>query len=174
MTKTERDELRRLLRSRFKVLRADVQARKAEMMTDLEARVEAEFVAADVAYDDAMVLVKLAVDEANRRVNDICRDLYGREQWGDKYDRVLVQSSTLPRPGVSERRERRLNGAAEIDKQVARALVELERRENELLTQLATSALESAEAQAFFNRIPSVSELVPAYRLAEIAAMGDQ
>lgn len=168
MTKSEREELRRLLRSRFKVLRADVAARQAELEVELSAQIQAEFAASDKAYDDASYQLRMAVDEANRKANDIGRELYGPDEWGVKNDRVLIQSFALPRPGKAERFHRTNQGRTDIERRVKAALLELDRQENELLTDLATSALESTEAREFFNRIPSATELVPAYRLREI------
>lgn len=168
MNKNEREELRRLLRARFKVLRADVAARRAELVVELDEQVVAEYAAADKAFDDAMYQIKLAVDEANRKANDLCRELWGREVWGEKHDRTVVKAAPLDKPGVTERQQRRARGLAEIDRQVKAALLELDRRENELLTELATSALASTEAKAFFGRIPTVTDLVPAYRLQQI------
>lgn len=168
MTKAEREELRRLLRSKFKVLRADVAARKAELEADLTRQVEAEFAASDKAYDDAMYQLRMAADEANRKANDIGRQLWGREKWGEKHDRQIITTAAIDRPGKTERWQRTNQGRADIEQRVKAALLELDRQENELLTDLATSALESAEARAFFQRIPSVTELVPAYRLRQI------
>lgn len=169
MTKAEREELRRLLRSRFKVLKADVAARKTELEVELDNQVRASFEASDQAYDVAMYKLKLAVDEANRVANDIGRELYGPDTWGVKHDRTVVTAQALEKPGMNERRRQKMRGMLEIDRRVAAALLELDRQENILLTDLATSALESTESRAFFNRIPSASELVPAYRLQELA-----
>jgi hypothetical protein len=168
VNKGEREELRRLLRSRFKVLKADVQARKAELEVELGRQLDAEFAASDKAYDDAEYRIKLAADEANRVANDIGRELWGRDEWGEKYDKPIIACAKIDKPGRRERWERTNKGRVEIERRVMAALLQLDRQENELLTELATSALESAEAKQFFNRIPSVTELVPAYRLREL------
>lgn len=168
MNKGEREELRRLLRSRFKVLRADVAARKAELQKELQAQIVAEYAAMDKMYDEVQFAVGQAADEANRKINDLCRELYGREIWGERHDRRMIAVTDLPKPGLNERAQRRRAGEAEIETRVTAALLQLDRRENELLMELATSALESAQAREFFDRIPAVTELVPAYRLAEI------
>lgn len=165
MTKAERDELRRLLRGRFKMLRSDVAARRAELEEELRVQVEQHFAAMDKAYDDAMYQLRLAVDEANRKANDLGRQLHGVETWGAKFDRQIVQCQLIPKPGLVERNTMLTRGHAAIENRVRKALLELDRQENELLTDLATSALESAEAKAFFERMPTVSELVPAYRI---------
>lgn len=168
MNRTERDELRRLLRARFKLLRTDVAARKAELERELQEQIAERFAHLDKAYDDAMYQLKLAVDEANRKANDIGRELWGREKWGAKHDRTVVQAKMIDKPGVGERVEMHRLGRSEIDRRVKDALLRLERQENELLTELATSALESVQARQFLGRIPSVTEMVPAYRLKEI------
>jgi hypothetical protein len=168
LTKSEREELRRLLRARFKVLRADVAARQTELEAELADQIEAQFRVADKAYDDLMFKLKMIVDDANRQANDICRELWGREQWGEKTDRAIIGASPIDKPGRRERATLRNQGTADINRRVRAALVELERQENALLTDLAVTALESAEAQGFFAGIPSVSELVPSYRLKEL------
>lgn len=161
--------MRSLLRARFKVLRTDVKAREAELWVALEQQVEAEYAAVDKKYDDAMFQLQLAVDEANRKANDIGRELWGREKWGETHDRTVISARGIDKPGVAERRQRMQAGRLEIERQVQAALLELDRQENQLLTDLATSALESSESREFFDRIPTVTELVPAYRLREIA-----
>lgn len=170
MNKSEREELRRLLRARFKLLRTDVDARKAELEVELQEQAKQATAAAGKAYDDLKFQLGQAVDEANRKANDLCRELYGREEWGEKYDKTIVGIAVqLPTPWEKDRRMMIHRGRAEIEARVRKALLELARQENELLTELATSALESADSRAFFARIPSVSELVPSYRLKELA-----
>lgn len=170
MNKTEREELRRLLRGRFKMLKADVAAREAELTQALQRDVEEQFAAMDRAYDDAMYRLQLAVTEANRVANDVGRGLFGLDSWGTKTDKAMVSCQSMPKPGQRERREAMMRGMAEIERRVKTALRELDRQEYELLTELATSALESSEAKSFFARLPTVSELVPSYRLGEIGS----
>jgi hypothetical protein len=62
----------------------------------------------------------------------------------------------------------------DIDAVEARARHELATTENNLLTELLSATLESAEAQAFMARIPTVSSLmVPTARLAELVGLGE-
>lgn len=168
MNKSEREELRRLLRARFKLLRSDVAARSAELELELSEQIKARHAQRDREYDDAMFRLQQVVDEANRAANDIGRDIHGKEVWGVKADRTVISCTGIGKAGVRERAQAQTSGQKEINNRVRSALLELERQENELLTELATSALESAEAREFFARIPSVSELVPAYRLKEL------
>lgn len=163
ITKAERGELRTLIRQRFKVLRSDVEARRAELVAELERRIAAKFAAEDKAWEDSMYLIKEAVRDANRKANDILRgmDLDGYPSDCD-YD--LVMSRAVAQP-TKKRVELRRQGGAQIESQVKVAYLQLDRQENELLTRLLVGALESEEARAFLGEIPTVSSLVPADRL---------
>jgi len=177
MNKTERDELRRVIRARFKVLRSDVEQRKAELLAELEARITAQFAEQDKQWADAVFLIEEAGREANRKANDILRGLdWGADSTYDprnEYPVISSKSVSSYKP-TREQAALRVQGARAIDAKVKAALLELERREVDLLAELATTALESAEAKAFMVRIPTVSELVPASRLLEIeASLGD-
>lgn len=169
MNKSERTELRGIIRRRMKVLRADIEARRRELYLDIDAQLERDYEADIKRWDDLQFLIGQAVDEANRKVNDLYRQHYGREVWGDKADRQLVTARTMESP-QRERRAEMGQRRARVDATVAAAHVELDRREADILEELATGALESAEAQEFLARIPKVSELVPASRLEELTA----
>lgn len=169
MNKTERIELRGIIRRRMKVLRADIEARRRELYLDIDAQLDREYEADVKQWDDLQFLVGQARDEANRKVNDLYRQHYGREVWGDKADKALV-SVQAPAGPKRERTIEKTQRRARVDATVAAAYVEMDRREADLLEELATGALESAEAKEFLARIPKVSELVPASRLEELAA----
>jgi hypothetical protein len=176
VNKTERDELRRIIRARFKVLRCDVEQRKAELHAELEASITAQFAAQDKQWADAKFLIEEAAREANRKANDVLRSLNvedGRYDPRNEYSVISARSVDHVMP-TRERAALSRQGVRDIEAKVKAALLELERREVDLLAELATTALESAEARAFMVRIPTVSELVPASRFAEIeAAFGE-
>lgn len=164
ITKAERQQLATLVRQRFKVLRADVAARKAELELELRERVAARFAAQDKQYQDVMYLVRQAADEANRKANDILRGCGLWEDYPTKSDYEIVMVRPIGSPRTD--RGRLINqGSAAIEAQVKNALLELDRKENELLTQLLVDALESDAAKGFLAQIPIVSSLVPADRL---------
>ncbi len=170
ITKSEREELRRLLRARFKLLRTDVAAREVELQQELDRQVTERYAVAEKRYDEAMFAVQQALDEANRKINDVGRELHGADKWGLKHDRRMVAlTDRILNPAARERHDAHVEGAQEIKARVKKALLSLEREETQLLTELATTALESTESRAFFDRIPTVSELVPAYRMKELS-----
>jgi hydroxylamine reductase (hybrid-cluster protein) len=171
ITKGERAELRSLIRQRFKVLRADVEARKAELAAELQERITAKFAAEDKAWADAMFLVGEAVREANRKANDVLRGL-DIDALDTSREYSIVIAKTIAKP-VAERNILTRNGTTRIEAQVKSALLQLDRQEADLLTRLVAGALESDEARAFLGEIPTVSALVPADRLLELVGQLD-
>lgn len=169
MNKTERDELRRLIRARFKVLRSDVEQRKAELITELDQEIAARFADVDKRWKDAMFVIEKIRLEANGQINQVYRDLIGKDEYGTAMDHNLVTIRHIGQPH-NNRGHMRNVGIQRIEARCKAALLELERREVELLSDLATSALESTEARTFMGRIPTVTDLVPAARLREIEA----
>lgn len=168
INKTERQELKSIVRQQMKVLRAEVEQRKAELLADVDEQIAEKFTDDDKRWADAAHLAHEAVMEANRKVNDAYRDLVGERH----VERMYVGAS-LPQKPARERTVLRHMAASRIDEQVRGALLRLQRQEADLLRTLAVGALESSEAQAFLSQIPTVSELVPAARLAELEASLD-
>lgn len=166
ITKGERTELRSLVRSQFKVLRAEVEQRKAEMIADLHAQLNDRYAVWDKQWSDAMFLAQEATLEANRKVNDLLREMIdqpdgGRSEW-------LLVHFAAPRKPDRNRAELYRLGLSRIDADVRAAQLRLDRDEADLLRTLAIGALETAEAHSFLAGIPTVGELVSAARLAEL------
>lgn len=166
ITKGERAELRSLIRQRFKVLRADVEARRAELEAELEERITARFSDEDKQWSDAMFLIKEAAREANRQANDILRGL-NFEQMDASRDFEIVAARDIRQP-KAERNVLRTNGSKRINAQVRNAQLQLDRQEADLLTRLVAHGLDSEDARAFLGEIPTVSALVPADRLLQL------
>lgn len=167
ITKGERAELRTLIRQRFKVLRADIEARHAELASELQQRITARYADEDKAWSDAMYLIEEAAREANRKANDVLRGLNLDGLDLDGKDYVIIGARSINKP-TRERSKLHHEGNARIDVQVKAALLQLDRAENDLLTRLVVGALESDEARGFLAEIPTVSALVPADRLLEL------
>lgn len=167
ITKAERAELRSIVRQQFKVLRAEVEQRRAEMQVEFEQQITERFASADHDWSDLMHVVQEAVLEANRKINDA---LYakGYEVKGSS-EQMWVSPPRLQQPSADKMQLRRV-ADARIHAQVKAALLKLDRDEADLLRTLAIGAIESDEAREFLAAIPTVSELVPAARLAELEA----
>lgn len=168
ISKTERAELRSLIRQRFKVLRAEVEARRAELAVELEQRITDRFAAEDKRWSDAMFLIAEAAREANRKANDILRGL-DIDGYDSSRELDIVQARPIGKP-TAERSVMLRNGTKRIEAQVKGALLQLDGQEADLLTRLVANGLESDEARAFLGEIPTVSALVPADRLLALEA----
>lgn len=169
----ERRELRSVVRQQFKVLRAEVEQRRAELAAEAAEQVRRKYAAADKQVDDLNWRIEQIVDQANKDIRDAVKAVQSGSEGGQ-----WTWSGASRPPHIAHKNKDRyaLNSAltAGIDATAKQALLGLERQEADLLRQLALDALESEEAQAFLSRIPAVSDLVPASRLLEIEAEFDE
>jgi hypothetical protein len=166
LTKTERSELKSLIKQRFRVLREEVDQRRAELLSELENQIGDRYSEDDKAWADAAFLIEEAAREANRKANDVMRGLLGDRWPGEK----LLVYGQMPRRPASARSDLRIAGAKRVEAQVKAARHALSRQEVDLLTELTADAIESDAAMKFLRSIPTVSELVPAVRLLELEA----
>lgn len=173
ITPGERRELRAVVRAQLKVLRTEVKQREAELMAQAEALLVDRYRDEDKRIDDLNFAIAEIGRKAAREVEDLMRaagEIESGGRWRAR-DHVTVY-------GVSRKSEDRvqLRRAMEagVKEQVAQALLALDRQEANLLRELAMDGLQSAAARAFLTRIPTVGELVPSARLAEIESTFDQ
>lgn len=173
MTQAERRELRSVVRSQFKVLRGEVEQRRRELAAEAAGQVRRKYAASDKQVDDLNWRLEQITDQANKDIRDAVKAVQGESDGG-----LWNWSGPVRAPRVAHEHEDRyaLNNALTtgITAQAQAALLTLERQEADLLRQLALGALESDEARKFLAAIPSVGELVPASRLAEIEASFDE
>lgn len=176
MSKSERAELRSVTRQQFKVLRDEVRQREKELLATIEAEMADRYREQDKARADVgFVLGQIAL-EANRKANDLLRehaDATGGEPAPDGHDFNLFHQPKIRWP-ENDRYSLREQAHRELTARVSGAVARLNRQEADLLRELALDAIESEEAHRFLANIPSVSELVPATRLAALeASLGD-
>lgn len=172
MTAGERRELRTVVRQRMKVLRADVEQRRMELLADAERRLMDRYREQDKAIDDLNFRIQQIVDQASKDITDAIVAVRGDQDGVSVRRPVQLQ---VPRVGSYTEDRRQLHRAmvAGVEAQVKNALLKLDRQEADLLQTLALSSLETDAAREFLGAIPSVGELVPAARLAEIEAAFD-
>lgn len=169
MTKTERNELRSIVKTQFKVLRAEIVQRQAELLSDLEGEIAARYSAEDerrkVVHDQVAEILGVAQREIT--------DVLASEDVGVSVHRPYqVRGATIDWP-KDDRGELRRQAMAAFHAKVAAATLRLDREEADLLRTLAVGALETDEAQAFLAMIPTVGELVPVARLEALIAGGE-
>lgn len=170
----ERRELRSVVRSQRKVLRAEVAQREAELMAEAEERLTARFAAQDRAQTEAQRLAT----EVVRKANDELRDALATaiESHGEEGRTLRCSEIYTPRVWAQTEDRAQLRRAMEagVKARVKQARTELDRQEADLLRDLAVEGLETSAARAFLARIPSAAELVPSSRLREIESQFDQ
>jgi hypothetical protein len=172
MTKGERTELRSVVRQQFKVLRAEVVQRQKEMTADMVLQIGEHFAADDETWRGVTHRIHEITLAANREVNDALYES-GYQAKGNT-EQMWFHTPNLHPPTVGDRQQMTMAAHRKIDAQVADALLRLDREEADLLRSLSVGALESAEAHAFLAGIPTVSQLVPSTRLAELEiALGE-
>lgn len=165
ITKSERAELRSIVKQQFRVLRAEVEEREAEMSAQVDEEIAARFAADDEKWTAVQHKIQEIVLAANREVNDAIYEAgyVAREQG----ERQFVGCAPMRKPDQGRMELRRV-AASRVKARVKSALLALDRQEADLLRTLAVDALESAEAREFLSAIPTAGELVPVARLAEL------
>ena len=166
VTPGERRELKALVKGQFKVLRAEV-ARRAQ---ELEGEIEAEFLRQYRAQDDAIAEAK----RAEVRAYSDCRLALEKIAEDLKFERpeLTVTSEQHGRLGLSasdpNRSQARRAALAAVPAQIGDAKLRLDRGEMDTLKDLAIGALRTDQAIAFLDTIPTVGDLIPQVRLAEL------
>jgi hypothetical protein len=167
MTRAEREDLLKVVRIRTKVAKSDAAARSAKLKAEFEAQLAAEY-----SYDDdavwqrAHAAAKEAAQEAQRIVARRCEQLGipGRFapslhlQWYHRGENAVK----------SRRAELTRVAHSRIDQLEKEAKLEIDRASAETQTQLLATGLESAEAQAFLEAMPSAAQLMPPVSLQDV------
>lgn len=173
MTPGERRDLRTVVRQRMKVLRADVAQRRMELLAESETRLVERYRAQDKQIDDLNFRIAEIAEQASREITDLIISARG-ETNGVSIRRPVRLSAPRLTSYTEDRAQLHRAMVAGIESQVKTALLDLDRREADLLQALALSSLETEAAREFLAAIPSVAELVPAARLREIEAAFDE
>ena len=176
ITKAERQELRGVVRNQFKVLRREVEQRRAELIAEADGRIRTKYHDQDSAREQLHFRLQEMVEGWNREVIELLREHKATDP-EDSSTGLVARYRGLQMPDVmwagDRRHELRRALTSEVDAQVQAALLRLDREEADLLQTLAMGAIESAEAHAFLGKIPKVAELVSDARMAELEAQFD-
>lgn len=166
ITKAERAELRSVVRGQCKVLRSEIEQRKAELVVELDQEIHDRFGDEDrrrAAVEDRIAEIAAV---AEREITDLLLS----EDLGVSISRPYRLSTPVLNWPQEGRNEMRRLGLRQIDARVRDAQVRLDRQEADLLRTLSIDAIESDDAKAFLAAIPTVGELVPSARMD---ALGD-
>jgi hypothetical protein len=159
MTQAERTELAKVVRLRAKVAKDEVCHQEALLLADVEAQLSAKYSVSDEAWADLTGQAAAVVAAADAEIAKRCLAMGIREEFRP---RLVAQWYGRGENALKERRaELRKAAQTKIAAMGKAAKIKIDHRVAHLLTQLAAGALESAEARAFLESMPSIDEMMP-------------
>lgn len=170
MTKSERDDLARLVRRREKLAKADADTLAAERRADFEHQMASIYrPAEDEVWRELHAATVAFVAEADERIKERCRELGIPDEFRPAIDAHWYTRGE--NAAKSRRAELRAVAESRINADARTAKAEIERRSVEVQTELVAGGLESDEARGFLASMPPAAELMPATpTVAEIEA----
>lgn len=169
MTKADREKLAQLVRRREKLAKGDVDRVAAERLADFEQQAASIYrVDDDEVWAEQMRIVDEAIADAQVRVAERCREL-GVPDWTAPSIRAgwHTRGENASKVRVAELRR---VAKTRIDALAEAAKVEIERASLDVQTQLIAGGLDSDEARAFLDAMPTPQQLMPALTVMEIEA----
>ncbi len=169
MTKSEREDLQRLVRQRERALKSTAKLRSKELLADFENEMAAEY-----AFDDDRVWAQAAkaaeaeVAKAQKRIAARCLDLRIPEKFAPS---LHLSWCNRGYDNLIEKRRNELRRVAErrVEALEQRAVVDIETASVNLQTDIAIAGLTSEIARTFVERLPTVETLMPALSYEELA-----
>ena len=172
MTKSEREELAKLVRERAKLGRVMAAERSAELLAEAEAQLAEIYSVederwADVTREAEDAIAKLEGELADRctaaRIPEIFRPRLnlgwsGRGQSGNKARRTELRRVLQSRIAAME----------------AKAVTKIDVAKVEALTEIARDGLETTTAMAFIDKMPTPAQLMPTFDRGELRLLLDQ
>jgi hypothetical protein len=173
MTRSEREDLQRLVRQREKVLKSAAKQRSAELIADFENQMGSEYrFDQDETWERAVKDCEPVVRKAQEQIAARCRELGIPRQFAPD---VSLHWRARGYDNAVEKRRAELRRMAQT--QVAaiesKAIVQIEMSCLEAQTQLATAGLTSDAARNFIEALPSIETLMPQLSFAQIAGEAD-
>jgi hypothetical protein len=164
ITKSEREDLQRLVRQREKVLKSAVKQRSADLLADFENQLAATYhFDDDEIWRQAEQLAEQDVQKAQTRVAARCAELGIPNRFAPE---LGVHWHSRGENAVKSRR----NGLRKVIQSIeARAIVAIELASANAQTEIATAGLTSAAAIAFIEQLPAVESLMPTLSIADMA-----
>jgi len=169
ITRSEREDLQRLVRQREKVLKSAARQRSAELLADFENQMSSEY-----AFDDDAVWAQ-ATKAAEREVNKAkaqiaarCRDLGIPGQFAPTID-LGWQHRGYDNLIEARKRELRRVAQSRVEAIERKAITDIEMSCLEAQTQIAVAGLTSAAARQIFQTLPAIEVLMPKLSFQEIS-----
>jgi hypothetical protein len=167
ITKSERKELIGIAKKRERVAKTAALHRSAQLRADFEKQLDTKYRPEDdPVWEELYKGAERIVTEAQQALAANCQAKGIPEQCAPTIELGWWQRGR--NTFKDERAEMRRVAYTRIDELEKAAKFEIERVSLEIQTQLAVGALESDEAKAFLERMPSVDHLMPILKMGEI------
>jgi hypothetical protein len=173
ISKSEREDLQRLIRQREKVLKSAAKQRSSELLADFENQMGSEF-----SFDDDKVWEQAAkeagaeVAKAKQKIAARCRELGIPERFAPTLD-ISWHNRGYDNMVGQRRAELRNMAIKEIEAMERKAFTQVELSCLNAQTELAVAGLTSQAARTFVAALPAVDKLMPALSYSEIAGETD-
>ena len=167
MNKTEREELARLARQRARLAKSKAAEREKILLAEAEDLMATQFAAQDEAWASATTMTAEACRRANEQIKAECAVMGIPAHQAP----VLVlnwQSRSTGFTDESRRAELRRVAQSRLAALTASAKTAIDEQLLEIETALIAGGLESAEAAAFLQRMPTAEQLMPALSLDDL------
>jgi hypothetical protein len=166
MTKAERSELSKVARMNATVAKKDLEARGAQQLAEIEQQLARIYKADHEAIAHLTVKAQAMVDECNKELTVICRQLKVPDSFAPEFQ--LNFYSRGENADKIRRAELRKAAEAAVDANVAAGKVKIDRQVASICTQLVADGLTTEKAKTFLESIPSIDELMPKLALPEL------
>lgn len=166
LTRTERGDLQKIARMRARQSKAMLDARKAELLADLEEQLSAKFPANDPRWATVTSEAQKAVAQANDVIRGICQDEGVPLEFAPSLN--LSWYSRGENAAAERRAELRALGQRKIDASAKYAKVEIDRVELDVCTAIIADGLRSSDAREYLERIPEPAQLMCPVTLDEV------
>jgi hypothetical protein len=167
MTRTDRQDLIKLAQLRARTAKAQVKEREKVLLAEVEDTLNAEFSARDELWVDAISLAEAAVCATNDKIREECAVL-GIPAADAPHVNLAYYSRTAKFSDPQRRNELRKLAQTRLTALSETAKASIDARALEVETTLTAGGLESGEAKAFLEAMPTVEELMPTLSLGDL------
>jgi hypothetical protein len=167
VNRTEREDLRRLARQRAKLAKSEAVQREKVLLAEVEDLIAAEFSAQEDTWRDAIRIADEATKEANEVIIARCAELGIPAKYAPRL--ALSFTSRSPELGDPQRRaELRKLAQAKLTALTETAKTMIDRGLLDTETVLTADSLESDDARAFLEAMPTAEQLMPSLSLDDL------
>lgn len=166
MSRTERDDLIRIVRLREAQAVDDMRARLAAIEADGEAQIAASYPENHPAWADLAAAAAQFVQETDQKILEICRQMGIRDEFRPS---LYVGWRSRGENGFSERRtELRRVLKAQLERLERETVRTIKGQTRALQSRLLAGGLETEEARLFLDSLPSAEQLLPGISLQDL------